>query len=121
MMLVSCAVSAKAPSRFEMETLLCWHEARGQSLQVQQLVLDTARNRAKMSHKSLYEVLTVPHQYSWAAHLKTWKLTQEQAKFGFRLLENSKVVRSKYVYFNDSPLSFTQKNVKVGGLYFAVR
>lgn len=104
-----------------METLLCWYEARGQSLQVQQLVLDTARNRVKMSHKSLYKVLTAPHQYSWAEHLTTWKLTQEQAQFGFKMLENSKVVRSKYVYFNDSPLSFTKKNVKIGGLYFAVR
>lgn len=114
------SVWAKEPTRFEMETIAVWHEARGEPLFVQQLVLDTIRNRQYNSSKSLEQVLSQRGQFSWHKRIKTWKLNQEQAEFGFRLMQYSNPVRSKYKYFNQIPLDFTKKNVKRGNLYFSV-
>ena len=115
------SVAAKEPSRFEVETLAVWYEARGEPLFVQQLVLDVLRNRSYNSHKSLLEVVSESGQFPWRQHVKTWKLTQEQAEFGFRLLQYSDPVRSKFMYFNHVPHTFTKRNVRVGGMYFAVK
>jgi len=115
-----CARNSDKPSRFEAVTLIAWYEARGESIKVQNLVVDSAYNRAIISDKSLYEVLKEPKQYPWVAKLKTWRLTTEQAEFGFKLLKHRSPVRSKVVYFNHVPHEFTKKNFKVGNLYFAV-
>jgi len=117
---VCARVSDKVPSRFQLETIAVWHEARGEPLFVQQLVLDTIRNRQYNSGKSLREVLSQRGQFNWHKRIKTWKLTQEQAEFGFKLLAYSSPVRSPYKFFNQIPLDFTKKNVKRGNLYFSV-
>lgn len=100
---------------------MIWHEARSESLQVQQKVLDVLRNRAKISGKSLYKVATEKGQYPWATRIKTWKLSTEQAEFGFKFLSGRSPINSGYFYFNQVPHDFTKKNVKHGALYFAVR
>lgn len=114
-------VGQAKPTRFELETQLIWHEARSEPLEVQQLVLDTARNRSTMCSCSLQNVLTKKGQYPWATRLKTWKLSTEQAEFGFKFLSKRSPVNSGYVFFNHVPLDFTKKNVKHGNLFFAVR
>lgn len=109
------------PTRFACESLAVWYEARGEPFHVQQKVLDVVRNRAYSSGKTVCEVLQEPNQFPWHRKLKTWKLSTEQAEFGFKLLERSSPVRSGFMYFNTVPHSFTQKSVKRGNLYFAVK
>lgn len=99
---------------------MMWYEVRGESVDVQQKTLDVLRNRSKMCSCSLYRVLTQPNQYPWARKLKTWKLSQEQAEFGFKFLSKRSPISSGYKFFNHVPLEFTKKNVKHGNLYFAV-
>ena len=113
-------VSDNGPSRFEIETITVWHEARGEPLFVQQLVLDVLRNRAYNSNKSLLEVVSESGQFPWRQQVKTWKLTQEQAEFGFRLLQYSDPVRSNFLYFNTIKHDFGKKTKKFGRLYFSV-
>ena len=110
----------RKPSEFEILTQVAWHEARGEPVYVQQLVLAVVRKRAIMYDMSLYKVVTQKGQFPWTHKLKTWKLTPEQAEWGFQVLSQPRVV-TNFVYFNQDPHTFTKKNVKIGGLYFAVK
>lgn len=114
---ISARVSDKT-TRFACESLAVFYEARGESAQVQQKVLDVLRNRAYSSNKSVCGVLKEPGQFPWRKSVKTMKLTQEQAEFGFKLLEHASPVRSKYMYFNTEKFCFAKKHVKHGNLYF---
>lgn len=121
LLLLCGSVEAKEPTRFEAETLMLWHEARGERIDVQQKTLDVLRNRAKMCNCSLHKVLIQKGQYPWTKKVRSWRLTQKQAEFGFKFLSKRSPISSGYKFFNHEPLEFTQKNVKHGGLYFAVK
>ena len=125
LLVLACSVAhgkgvRKPPSNFEVLTLVAWHEARGEPLHVQKLVVAVVKKRAIMSNKSVYEIVKEPHQFPWQKRITTWRLTQEQAEFGFLVMSKPDVV-TNYVYFNQNPHTFTKKNVKIGGLYFAVK